>query len=552
MSEIIGRISATEKAPSTTTDFTFWIKNDTLISPFDIVKVENIIAGSKYDVYGIVRDIHHLTDSPSHLASFVSSDFGDVTVNCETEKLQLTFALCDVIGTNSSAQMPCLDGSPVEFVDVEGAKIALGLDDIEQPLPAGMFRMTNNVSLPIQFNKQFLLGPEGAHANISGISGLATKTSYAMFLLKAIQEHSDDVAFIVFNVKGSDLLQLDQPNDQLSAADEKDWRELGLEPEPFQNVTYYYPYKNGKAEEDGPSRYALTACPKESLQLQEEQGRFHTFAYTYPLDRAKMDLLFTNIDDPNFTIESILDHIQTDREYTSLGTWDDLMDRLKLIKTGDRQQSETTNIPIQSWRKFRRLIRNSIKHSVFQDAIGNKPEKCNVHLEDALNSIEKGSVHVVDIAKLDEQLQCFVFGDVMNSIYNLKLGEVDTAEVDPPKHIVVFVDELNKYAPANAPKNSPILTQILEITERGRSMGIILISAEQFKSAVHQRVTGNCSTSVFGRTNSMELANKGYSFIPKTSKYSMTNLRKGELLIQHPVFRTILKVVFPKPVYKQQ
>ena len=64
------------------------------------------------------------------------------------------------------------------------------------------------------------LGPEGAHLNISGISGLAAKTSYCMFLLKAIQESymkkdptDDSVAFVLFNVKGCDLLALDQEND---------------------------------------------------------------------------------------------------------------------------------------------------------------------------------------------------------------------------------------------------------------------------------------------------------------------------------------------------
>lgn len=45
--------------------------------------------------------------------------------------------------------------------------------------------------------------------NISGISGLATKTSYVMFLLKAIQyKYKDDDAIIVMNVKGDDLLHV--------------------------------------------------------------------------------------------------------------------------------------------------------------------------------------------------------------------------------------------------------------------------------------------------------------------------------------------------------
>ena len=44
------------------------------------------------------------------------------------------------------------------------------------------------VTLPVNLNSKFIIGTEGAHLNISGISGLASKTSYAMFLLKAIQD----------------------------------------------------------------------------------------------------------------------------------------------------------------------------------------------------------------------------------------------------------------------------------------------------------------------------------------------------------------------------
>ena len=49
------------------------------------------------------------------------------------------------------------------------------------------------ITLPVQLNSKFILGSEGAHLNISGISGLASKTSYAMFLMKAIQKAGEDL-----------------------------------------------------------------------------------------------------------------------------------------------------------------------------------------------------------------------------------------------------------------------------------------------------------------------------------------------------------------------
>jgi DNA helicase HerA-like ATPase len=90
-----------------------------------------------------------------------------------------------------------------------------------------------------------------------------------------------------------------------------------------------------------------------------------------------------------------------------------------------------------------------------------------------------------------------------------------------------------------------------EISERGRSEGVILISAEQFKSAVNDRIKGNCSTHVYGRTNAIEISKPDYRYIPKVYANMMTRLGKGDLIIEHPIFKTLLKISFPFPSYKQ-
>ena len=41
MTRVIGKVSATEKSPSTCDDFAFWLTDDTILSPFDIVRVHN-------------------------------------------------------------------------------------------------------------------------------------------------------------------------------------------------------------------------------------------------------------------------------------------------------------------------------------------------------------------------------------------------------------------------------------------------------------------------------------------------------------------------------
>lgn len=74
---------------------------------------------------------------------------------------------------------------------------------------------------------------------------------------------------------------------------------------------------------------------------------------------------------------------------------------------------------------------------------------------------------------------------------------------DLPKKVIIFVDELNKYAPARRGESeSSILEYVLDIAARGRSLGVVLISAEQFMSEVHGQVVGNCGTKVIGRSDS--------------------------------------------------
>ena len=55
-------------------------------------------------------------------------------------------------------------------------------------LPVGIYT-TGGQLAPIFLDADFLLGPEAAHLNITGVSGLATKTSAVLFLLKSIFQH---------------------------------------------------------------------------------------------------------------------------------------------------------------------------------------------------------------------------------------------------------------------------------------------------------------------------------------------------------------------------
>ena len=565
--KLIGRVIATEKSPTTMDKFTFWTNSGLKLHAFDIVKVEHI---DKSFSYGVIENISHITDAQSFLTSFISSDFGNAEIEAPTLRIGMNYVEATISFNNKNLYTPVHSGAAVYLATAEEITAALGLDKIQNPLVCGSLKMYENteeeITLPVNLNAKFILGPEGAHLNISGISGLASKTSYAMFLLKAIQEcyiskesDEDSVAFVIFNVKGKDLMAIDCPNDFATEGESEknrvyaEYDALGLSTEPFKRVKYYIPYSSDLSARQS------TYLSKNDVEEYIEDGKLRKFKYSYEDDKESLEMLFADIDDPQQTMEAIISKIidSTDPDFGGIYTWEDF--REKVSELSQKSQSAPRNgnqrisneISVLSWRKFKRIINKATKND---DMFANRPNiaKSECRLADELKHISNNDVYVIDIAKLPEDKQAFVFGDAVRTIYNLKLGEYDgETGVNPPSRIVIFIDELNKYASKDTPKSSPILREILDVTERGRSLGVVLFAAEQFRSNIHQRVTGNCSTHAYGRTNSIETATKDYSSLPSTYKNMLTRLEQGDYLIQNPIFRSLLKVKFPKPIYKK-
>ncbi len=558
MSKLIGRVLATEKNPTTMDDFNFWTNSDLKLHAFDIVKVEHI-EGSY--TFGVIENISHITDAQSFLTSFISSDFGDVDIDEPTLRVGMNYAQAKVSFNSKNLYTPVHNNAKVYFATAEEITMALGLDRIQNPLVCGSLKMyegtSDEVTLPVHLNSKFILGPEGAHLNISGISGLAAKTSYAMFLMKAIQDQymnadiDDSVAFVIFNVKGRDLMAIDHQNDfSADAPGEKDrtykeYADLGLSTDPFKNVKYYIPYASATSAKQS------TYLTKDDIENYIDAGQLKKFKYIYADDKENIEMMFADIDDPAQTMESIISKIidKDDKDFGNLDTWDEFMDQVT-EKAQKGSATDKGDISVLSWRKFKRVVRKAIQDDMFAKRVD--PSKSECRLADELKQIRKNEVRVIDVAKLPEDKQAFVFGDAVRTIYNLKLGEYDGEPgVEPPARIVVFIDELNKYASKDVPKTSPILREILDVTERGRSLGVILFAAEQFRSAIHDRVTGNCATHAYGRTNSIETATKDYGSLPSTYKNMLTRLEQGDYLVQNPIFRSLLKIKFPKPIYRQ-
>lgn len=547
--KIIGKVSATGSCPSTTDEFYFWTDKSEVLSPFDIIKVKHLPNDATV-TYGVIEEINHVTDSPSHFTSFISSDFGDTNDNIgNMNRLGMNYVRVKVVHNTGNIYTPVLDGKQVSLCNTEDIRTALGLNNVKNPIVCGylqMYKGKEALKIKVELNGNFLIGPEGAHLNVSGISGLAAKTSYSMFLLNAIQqkfkaEDGSDVAFVLFNVKGRDLMAIDEKNPDLDDENKRIYtEELGLQPVPFENVNYYYPFDNIRPEN------VLTNADNRDVRRQRTNGK--AFTYKFPCENYldKLDLLLANEDDSTGTMESCVNYIiNRQGNFKNVNTWETLKDVVAQYANGAVTGNKNEILP-SSWKKFLRIINKAVNlQGIFNDNVANHEKDLSMVIK---NDLVGGQVMVIDITLLDDNTQAFVFGSVARAIWEMKF---DTERDNIPKKVIIFVDELNKYASNDTPKGSPILHQLLDITERGRSLGIILFSVEQFRSAIHDRVKGNCATSAYGRTNAIEVSKPDYRYIPKTYQNMMTRLAAGEYIISNPALRSLVNVKFPYNTYKQ-
>jgi hypothetical protein len=185
----IGRASATERDANTAERFSFWVRPELRVNPFDIVQAEHLDDSC---TYGLITSIGHTTDAGSHLSNFISNDFGELVEEPNTPRQGTNVAEVAVLSNDREIYMPVQSEARVAFADEAGIHQALGIDSMQEKeeherrrvrIPAGLIRMSNGQDAVAYLDADYVLGPEAGHVNVSGISGLATKTSYVTFLV---------------------------------------------------------------------------------------------------------------------------------------------------------------------------------------------------------------------------------------------------------------------------------------------------------------------------------------------------------------------------------
>jgi DNA helicase HerA-like ATPase len=151
-------------------------------------------------------------------------------------------------------------------------------------------------------------------------------------------------------------------------------------------------------------------------------------------------------------------------------------------------------------------------------------------------------VTVVDLHTLLDRGQRFVVGTTLRR----ELAAKEASGSAVPLTFIVL-DELNKYAPREG--SHPIKEMLLDVAERGRSLGVILLGAQQTASEVERRIVANCSIRVTGRLDAAEATRAEYGFLPPSHRQRALLAKPGSMFVAQPDLPLPLAVEFPFPAW---
>jgi hypothetical protein len=445
---------------------------------------------------------------------------------------------------------------------------ALFADQMDQRLPIGLDQSGEVVFA----DWAFVSGRQGGHVNITGISGVATKTSYATFLLYHLFEtdagrallgvHAANTRALVFNAKGEDLLHLDRPNSSPRFDDEQRarWAALGVpDPGPFKSVDIYVPRQRTNTHavvpdissrpfnevraygwtpwefiRSGLLRFCFTEDDDRRTQVGfvEQRVRLQLARHAYPhQDGSGAVVLATPPSGTGFTFERVVEQSRpprSDADGTVIRDFHDLVDLISM-----RCDPSVDNPDWQAGAQAGTLAAFVRRLTALVPRMG--------HLIGAnlpLIRLER-HVTVVDINGLHDAAQRFVVGALLAGVFDSKQG----SGREPLRF--VLLDELNKYAPREG--HSPLKELLVDIAERGRSLGVLLIGAQQSALDVEPAIVRNASLKVAGRLDAGEASE--YRFLTPELRTRAARFLPGTMVVDQPIIPAPIPLRFPFPSF---
>ncbi len=537
---VVGRVlGMASEGGATPTSFWVGVADGQFLQLDDVVVTERRVPGrtEPVTISGVVSQVRAVQEG----ASWGS----DVFLIADGVLPAQEFEAAEVLTTRVDPEVyvPPLPGSAVRRATGAERDNALCFDKMVDRLPIGLGRDGE----PLFANLEFVDGTRGAHINISGISGVATKTSYATFLLHSLftsgvlLAEAANTKALIFNVKGEDLLFLDHPNSRLEPQQRSLYAKLGLPAEPFASFAVFAPPRPGD--------------PNAGPHVASRATGVHSFYWTLAefCTEELLPFVFADAEDERQQYTMIVHHLTaklhrdgavsgSDGAWTidgrTLRTYGDLVDVVVERVSDDHTRDEwagrattlgTVNAFIRRLQASRKRLSPLIRADVRERAS---------HRIDTSGA----QVTVVDLHSLHDRAQRFVVGVTIRHLFDEKER---TGSARPLTFLVL--DELNKYAPREG--SSPIKEILLDVAERGRSLGVILIGAQQTASEVERRIISNAAIRVVGRLDAAEASRPEYGFLPEAQRKRATIARPGTMFVNQPELPVPLVVEFPFPAW---
>ncbi len=517
----------------------FWVAVDPdhYLQLDDVVALERHLPGvdDPIKIYGVVSNMRNRQDGARFDSDVMLANDGIITAPVSEAAEILTTRF------EPETYVPPRPGTHVHIATGADRDAALFFDtfDDHDRLPAGLTRGGQ----PLYLDLSFIDGRRGGHINISGVSGVATKTTYAMFLLHSLftsgqLPHAGKSKALVFNLKGQDLLYLDHANTHLDDTQAARYADLGLPATAFADVGLYAAPKQGANQpvpdcerQEGVKSYCWTIA-----QFCDQELLPYLFADADD-DRQQYGLVVANVTARLKKHTTPLADGGVALDGTSFHHFNDLVDWLVDAVTDESDQTwRGPAIGVGTAGAFARRLIGTKKAGLSALIRGDIPNPDNhtIGFQDQTT--------VVDIAQLPDRAQRFVVGVLLRSAFETKT-KLGTRE----PVLFVVLDELNKYAPRDG--RSPIKDILLDIAERGRSLGIVLIGAQQTASEVERRIVGNSAIRVVGRLDTAEAGRPEYAWLPDAQRQRATIIKPGTMIAAQPRLPIPMPLEFPWPAW---
>lgn len=488
-------------------------------------------------VVGAVVDMRTVGTGSDPVAADLSSSYDEDVIANISEVMVATVQVF-----HSKSMRPVRAGI-VRAATPEEMLQATGFHNMDWPIPAGVIPMADGSFGKVCFDGRALLGPESQGLNVGGLSGQAAKSSYIGTLVKSALTHgvkgSDTVAAILFNVKGTDFVYLDEPpaaGYELSVEDEAIYEALGVPSTPFEDVTVYSP-----------------AMPAGGSGTRSPRPDAAKLAWDLPMIWPYIKYLAPHLSDDekwqSFRAEFEERLLRNRNPHARIDTFDKLEAWFEEIMASTEKTEENPNPTQTPWgshhvaslRRFRRTLTSLPARCEGLLTRG----KANPSDDISITSWNHAQVVVVDIAGMHTDIQAVIIARTIERL--LRSAEDGELGVD---HLMLVADELNAFAPNTGGEMAAVKKILQRVATQGRYAGISLIGGGQALSKVDDLIISNAASSALGRTADLELASGIYGRMPAGLVERIATLPKGWMALKHYSFRSTLLVRFPRPAWK--